>query len=113
MPCLFLEVTDLYSVNFSSAMLKWSAPSFVVIRGSDTLVYGAHGLAEMDAWRPATATTVYEIGSLTKQFTSAAIMKLTVTLERAGLGHAVPRSARAPRAGVASVVGASRAHPPT
>jgi len=50
--------------------------SFAVIRGNDTLVYGAHGLAEMDGWRPATATSVYEIGSLTKQFTSAAIMKL-------------------------------------
>jgi D-alanyl-D-alanine carboxypeptidase len=54
------------------------APSaaFAVIRGNDTLAYGAHGLANIDAWRAPTATTVYEIGSITKQFTSAAIMKL-------------------------------------
>ena len=54
------------------------APSaaFAVIRGSDTLAYGAHGLADVDAWRAPTAATIYEIGSNTKQFTSAAIMKL-------------------------------------
>ena len=54
------------------------APSaaFAVIRGNDTLAYGAHGLANVDAWRAPTATTIYEIGSITKQFTSAAIMKL-------------------------------------
>ena len=54
------------------------APSaaFAVIRGTDTLAYGAHGLANVDAWRAPTASTVYEIGSNTKQFTSAAIMRL-------------------------------------
>ena len=50
--------------------------SFAVIRGNDTLAFGAHGLANVDAWKAPTATTVYEIGSITKQFTSAAIMKL-------------------------------------
>ncbi len=50
--------------------------SFAVIRGNDTLAYGAHGLANVDAWRAPTAMTIYEIGSITKQFTSAAIMKL-------------------------------------
>ena len=54
------------------------APSaaFAVIRGNDTLAYGAHGLADVQAWRAPTAATIYEIGSITKQFTSAAIMKL-------------------------------------
>src|SRR5688572_5836449 len=54
------------------------APSaaFAVIRGNDTLAYGAHGLANVEAWRAPTATTIYEIGSITKQFTSAAVMKL-------------------------------------
>jgi CubicO group peptidase (beta-lactamase class C family) len=54
------------------------APSaaFAVIRGNDTLALGAHGLANVDAWRAPTASTIYEIGSNTKQFTSAAIMKL-------------------------------------
>jgi CubicO group peptidase (beta-lactamase class C family) len=50
--------------------------SFAVIRGNDTLAYGAHGLANVEAWRAPTATTIYQIGSITKQFTSAAIMKL-------------------------------------
>jgi CubicO group peptidase (beta-lactamase class C family) len=54
------------------------APSvaFAVIRGNDTLAFGAHGLADIAAWRAPTATTIYEIGSITKQFTSAAIMRL-------------------------------------
>ena len=54
------------------------APSaaFAVIRGNDTLAFGAHGLADVEAWRAPTATTIYQIGSITKQFTSAAIMKL-------------------------------------
>ena len=54
------------------------APSaaFAVIRGNDTLSFGAHGLANVEAWRAPTATTIYEIGSITKQFTSAGIMKL-------------------------------------
>jgi CubicO group peptidase (beta-lactamase class C family) len=54
------------------------APSaaFAVIRGNDTLAYGAHGLADVEAWRAPTAATIYEIGSNTKQFTSAAIMRL-------------------------------------
>jgi D-alanyl-D-alanine carboxypeptidase len=54
------------------------APSaaFAVIRGSDTLSYGAYGLADVDARRAPTASTIYEIGSITKQFTSAAIMRL-------------------------------------
>ena len=50
--------------------------SFAVIRGNDTLAYGAHGLADVAAWRAPTATTIYQIGSITKQFTSAAVMKL-------------------------------------
>ncbi|MEO7083071.1 MAG: serine hydrolase domain-containing protein [Gemmatimonadaceae bacterium] len=50
--------------------------SFAVIRGNDTLAYGAYGLANVDAARAPTAATIYEIGSNTKQFTSAAIMKL-------------------------------------
>ena len=54
------------------------APSaaFAVIRGNDTLAYGAYGLADVAARRAPTAATIYEIGSITKQFTSAAIMKL-------------------------------------
>jgi D-alanyl-D-alanine carboxypeptidase len=73
---------EAYRSRADSLVFTWlaetKAPSvaFAVIRGMDTLAYGAHGLANVEAWRAPTASTVYEIGSLTKQFTSAAIMKL-------------------------------------
>ena len=50
--------------------------SVAVIRGRDTLVMAGFGLADIAAHRPATPATIYEIGSNTKQFTSAAIMRL-------------------------------------
>jgi D-alanyl-D-alanine carboxypeptidase len=50
--------------------------SVAVVRGRDTLLL--EGLGERDHERalPATPATVYRIGSITKQFTSAAIMQL-------------------------------------
>src|SRR3954470_24117546 len=50
--------------------------SVAVIRGNDTLLFKGYGLANIPAQRSATPTTVYEIGSITKQFTSSAIMRL-------------------------------------
>jgi CubicO group peptidase (beta-lactamase class C family) len=50
--------------------------SVAVIRGRDTLVLAGFGLADIAAHRQATPATIYEIGSNTKQFTSAAIMRL-------------------------------------
>jgi len=73
---------DAYRLRADSLIYTYLAEShapsaaFAVIRGSDTLAYGAYGLAEIDARRAPTASTIYEIGSITKQFTSAAIMKL-------------------------------------
>lgn len=55
---------------------KAPAVSVALLRGSDTLVMKGYGLASLEAHRPATASTVYRIGSITKQFTSAAIMRL-------------------------------------
>jgi CubicO group peptidase (beta-lactamase class C family) len=52
------------------------AVSIAVLRGSDTLVMKGYGDASIEAHRPATASTVYRIGSITKQFTSSAIMRL-------------------------------------
>ena len=52
------------------------AVSVAVLRGSDTLVMKGYGQASIEAHRAATASTVYRIGSITKQFTSAAIMRL-------------------------------------
>lgn len=50
--------------------------SVAVIRGRDTLLMAGFGLADIAAHRPATPAMIYEIGSNTKQFTSAAIMRL-------------------------------------
>ena len=50
--------------------------SIVVIRGRDTLVSQGYGLADLENGVPATPHTVYRIGSITKQFTSAAVLQL-------------------------------------
>jgi len=51
------------------------AVSIAVTRGGDTLVTGGWGIADLENQVPATAATVYEIGSVTKQFTSTAVMQ--------------------------------------
>ena len=50
--------------------------SIAVLRGNDTLVMKGYGSADLENDIPATAQTVYRIGSVTKQFTSVAIMQL-------------------------------------
>jgi D-alanyl-D-alanine carboxypeptidase len=65
------------------------AVSVAVLRGSDTLVMKGYGEASVEAHRPATASTVYRIGSITKQFTAAAIMRL---IERGKLSLDDPMS---------------------
>src|SRR5215207_4637865 len=52
------------------------AISVAVVRGADTLVMKGYGNASIDPRREATASTVYRTGSITKQFTSSAIMRL-------------------------------------
>jgi CubicO group peptidase (beta-lactamase class C family) len=52
------------------------AISIAILRGSDTLVMKGYGDASVELHRPASASTVYRIGSITKQFTAAAIMRL-------------------------------------
>jgi D-alanyl-D-alanine carboxypeptidase len=53
-----------------------SAASVAVVRGRDTLVFGGWGLADRVGHVAATAETSYRIGSITKQFTAAAVLKL-------------------------------------
>lgn len=50
--------------------------SIAVVKGRDTIVMKGYGLADVENDVPATAETVYRIGSITKQFTSAAMMQL-------------------------------------
>ena len=52
--------------------------SVAVLRGNDTLLHKGYGFADLE-WSlptPADASASYEIGSVTKQFTAAAILKL-------------------------------------
>jgi len=50
--------------------------SIQVVRGRDTLVRAGYGLADLEQSVPASASTLYEIGSITKQFTAASVMRL-------------------------------------
>ena len=50
--------------------------SIAVVRGRDTLVMNGWGRADLENNVPATAQSVYEIGSLTKQFTASIVMQL-------------------------------------
>ncbi len=50
--------------------------SVAVVRGSDTLVRKQYGYADAELETPTPLRAVYEIGSVTKQFTGAAIMQL-------------------------------------
>lgn len=47
-----------------------------VIRGSDTLLMQGYGMADVEWQVPMTVDAVFEIGSITKQFTAAAVLKL-------------------------------------
>lgn len=47
-----------------------------IVRARDTLVKAGYGLADVEQRVPAVAGTLFEIGSITKQFTSAAVMRL-------------------------------------
>jgi len=49
--------------------------SVVVVRGRDTLLSQGYGLIDLENSVPATPHSVYRIGSITKQFTSAAVMQ--------------------------------------
>lgn len=50
--------------------------SIAVVRDRDTLVMAGWGKADLENDVPATARSVYRIGSITKQFTSSAVMQL-------------------------------------
>lgn len=62
--------------NAAVAAGEVSGMSVAVERNGKTLVARGYGLADREAKVNADATTVYRIGSITKQFTAAAVMKL-------------------------------------
>jgi D-alanyl-D-alanine carboxypeptidase len=61
-----------------------------VKRGGDLLMVKGYGVADIENTVPMTAGTVYRIGSLTKQFTAAAIMQL-VEAGKIGLDDPIQR----------------------
>jgi D-alanyl-D-alanine carboxypeptidase len=63
-------------VSSYMATTRTPAVSVAVVRGPDTLVMKGFGKASLDLDRPATASTIYRIGSITKQFTAAEILRL-------------------------------------
>ena len=52
------------------------ATAISVVRGNDTLIFRAFGMANLELATPATVSTVFRIGSVTKQFTSAAVLQM-------------------------------------
>ncbi len=50
--------------------------AIAVIRGSDTIAIASRGKANLEVDAPATPASVWKIGSITKQFTAAAILQL-------------------------------------
>jgi D-alanyl-D-alanine carboxypeptidase len=64
--------------------------SVAVVRGSDTLVMKGYGYADLEHDVAATAHTVYRIGSITKEFTAAAVMQL-VEQGRIGLDDSLAK----------------------
>jgi CubicO group peptidase (beta-lactamase class C family) len=50
--------------------------SVIVVRGRDTLLHEAYGLGSVELHVPTPRDAVYEIGSVTKQFTAAALLQL-------------------------------------
>ena len=62
----------------TAALAQWPAVglSIAVVRGNDTVVMKGYGRADLENDVPASARTVYRIGSITKQFTAVAILQL-------------------------------------
>jgi CubicO group peptidase (beta-lactamase class C family) len=61
-----------------------------VLRGADTLLLRGYGYANLEDSVPVTPRSVFRIGSLTKQFTAAAVMQL-VEERRIALDDAIQR----------------------
>lgn len=55
---------------------KAAGMSIAVMRGKDTLALRGYGFADLELDVPTPARAVYEIGSVTKQFTAAALLSL-------------------------------------
>lgn len=64
---------DAFLTEFANAGFSGSV---LVARGGEILLQKGYGLADKSSKTPVTTETVFDIGSITKQFTAAAILKL-------------------------------------
>ena len=72
------EVVDTRVDSMARAYMAEKGPasmSIAISRGSEMLVQRAWGVADIATKRPATAATVYKIGSVSKQFTAVLLLK--------------------------------------
>lgn len=74
-PAAVARIADSLGADFVAARRSPSV-AIAVIRGRDTIALKAWGMADLENSVPATATSVYRIGSVTKQFTAATVMQL-------------------------------------
>lgn len=55
---------------------RWPSVAVMLVRGTDTILHKGYGQADVELGVPARADGVYWIGSVTKQFVTAAVMRL-------------------------------------
>jgi D-alanyl-D-alanine carboxypeptidase len=77
-PCPAIAQTDQVDAYIKTEMEKRHVPaiSVAVVKDGKVALAKGYGFANVELGVPATADTVYEIGSITKQFTSTAVMIL-------------------------------------
>lgn len=71
---LLAKIDSIISAPIASG--KLAGASVAVVKGRDTIAVRAFGKADLQLGTPTPPRAVYEIGSVTKQFTGAAIMQL-------------------------------------
>jgi D-alanyl-D-alanine carboxypeptidase len=75
-PARAATVARIDSIMNAALAAPFSGFQVAVVKGRDTLLMKAYGMANIEHAVPVTSNTIFRIGSLTKQFTSAAIMGL-------------------------------------
>jgi CubicO group peptidase (beta-lactamase class C family) len=70
------EIRKRLDAVMEKAVAHGFSGSVLIVRGSDTLLEKGYGLADRQRKIPCAPDTVYDIQSITKQFTASAILKL-------------------------------------
>ena len=68
--------------------------AMIVARGEHVIFRGARGVGDIDAGTPLSAQSVFEIGSITKQFAAAGLLKL-VEAHKVSLDDPISKFVRA------------------